>query len=281
MFMSAYHSNINDDDVTIITSNATTATTKSYWHRPLLQLSQAPAIARATFALKTRDAIADSVATQIFNMEGTQVINKRQMTYPLKVMLADGCQVILTHMCDIRIEGLPVTLTRHIIPGLSITLLFGIRVLTKAGCKVTFNKLQCVVWYNGKVILRGAKDVTTNLWTLPIGTPSMISQHNNTVMMTLAAPGIDNTHARSTKSATERALITHMVQNKAKASNLHTNICVAPEFWCYWRPYRAGTSKSAPISLVLASPNIWIQAQPQLKGTQSVPELVSKAWCIT
>jgi hypothetical protein len=64
---------------------------------------------------------------------------------PLKVLLADGRQVTLSHMCDIHIKGLPVMLTGHIIPDLSIALLFGIRILTEASCNVKFNKLHCVI----------------------------------------------------------------------------------------------------------------------------------------
>ncbi len=50
-----------------------------------------------------KDAIADSGTMQIFVMEGTLVINKCKTTQPLKVALADGRQVISTHMCDIYI----------------------------------------------------------------------------------------------------------------------------------------------------------------------------------
>jgi hypothetical protein len=62
-------------------------------------------------------------------MDGAPVINKRPTTQPLRVALADGPQVMSTHMCDIQIDGLPVTLMGHIIPNLSIALLFGIRIL--------------------------------------------------------------------------------------------------------------------------------------------------------
>jgi hypothetical protein len=72
------------------------------------------------------DAIADSGATQIYVMEGAPVANKQPMTTLLQVSLADGRQVTSTHMCDIKIKGLPITLTGHIIPNLSIALLFGI-----------------------------------------------------------------------------------------------------------------------------------------------------------
>jgi hypothetical protein len=92
------------------------------------------------FALKTKDAIADSGATQIFIMKGTPVINKRITHFPLKVSLADGREVLSTHECDVNIVGLPTVLTGHIILELSIASLFGIRVLMEAGCKVRFNK---------------------------------------------------------------------------------------------------------------------------------------------
>ncbi len=69
---------------------------------------------------------------QIFVTEGVPVVNKRPTTPPLKVLLANGRQVMSTHMCDIVIKGLPFTLTGHIIPDLSIASLFGIRVLTNA-----------------------------------------------------------------------------------------------------------------------------------------------------
>ena len=71
-------------------------------------------------------------------------------------------------MCDIIIPGLPTTLVGHIVPELSITSLFGIHVLTEAGCTVKFDIKKCVVKYNGKIILTGMKDPTTDLWTLPI-----------------------------------------------------------------------------------------------------------------
>jgi hypothetical protein len=103
-------------------------------------------------ALKTGNAIADFGAAQIFVMEGTPVINTRVTTPPLTVSLADGRQVSLTHLCNIHIEGISFPLTGHIIPDLSIASLFGIRILTKVGCKVTFCKTTCVVKYNGNII---------------------------------------------------------------------------------------------------------------------------------
>ena len=121
--------------------------------------------------------IADSGATQIFVIKGTLVVNRRPMSMPLKVALVDGRHVMSMHMCDISIAGLHTVLTGHIIPNLSIASLFGIRVLTEAGCNVTFTKGECVVRYDGNVILRGTKDPTTNLWTLPLGSPAHHTSH--------------------------------------------------------------------------------------------------------
>ena len=73
------------------------------------------------------------------------------------------------YMCNIIIPGLPTTLVGHTVPELSIAFLFGIHVLMEAGCTVKkFDIEKCVVKYNGKIILTGMKDPTTDLWTLPI-----------------------------------------------------------------------------------------------------------------
>jgi hypothetical protein len=60
------------------------------------------------------------------------------------------------------------TLTGHIIPDLKIASLIRIRPLCKVGCKVIFDNEKCDVVYKGRVILRGYKDPSTDLWTLPI-----------------------------------------------------------------------------------------------------------------
>ena len=73
-----------------------------------------------------------------------------------------------TRICDITIPGLPTVLTGHIVPKLTIASLIGIRELCNAGCTVTFSKKYCDVIYNGAVILRGHKDPSTDLWTLPL-----------------------------------------------------------------------------------------------------------------
>jgi hypothetical protein len=95
------------------------------------------------------------------------------VTKPLTINLPDGRQVKSTHICDIDIPGLPTTLTGHIVPNLAIASLFGIRVLCKAGCKVVLGDDKCDVYFKENIILRGYKDLSTDLWTLPI-TPGKV-----------------------------------------------------------------------------------------------------------
>ena len=124
--------------------------------------------AYAAMTIALNEVIANSGATQIFVMDGIPIHNKRKTTCSLKVALADGWRAMSTHMCDIIIPGLPTTLVGHIVPELSIASLFGICVLTEAGCTVKFYIEKCAVKYNGKIILTGMKDPATFLWTLPL-----------------------------------------------------------------------------------------------------------------
>jgi hypothetical protein len=214
---------MDNDDITIPASNVADKrwTIKSYCTNALKHIVHQE-LAGGVFQLPTTHAIANLGATQIFVMDGTPVINKRLTMQPLQVALADGCQVMSTHMCDIQIDGLPVTLMGHIIPNLSIALLFGIRILTEVGCDVTFTKGDCIVTYNGKVILRGEKDPSTDLWTLLLGSHDMTSQH---AMSTLPLEALDfaNAHARPT---VQIAFFAHTVQTKANS------ICFAHQSLC-------------------------------------------------
>jgi hypothetical protein len=101
---------INDDNDTVIALNVSYP--KSFKSCALRHFLTSPYFAGALLALKTGNSIADSGATQIFIMNGTPVINKRVTTNSLTVSLADGRQVLLTHMCDIHIKGLPFPLSR-------------------------------------------------------------------------------------------------------------------------------------------------------------------------
>jgi hypothetical protein len=163
--------------------------------------------------ITTHLAVADTGATPIFVMDGVDVENKRVAKKPLTVNLPDGRKIELTHVCDINIPGLPMTLTGHIIPDLKTASLIGICPLCKVGCTVIFDNDKCVIMYNGRVILRGHKDPATDLWTLPItkeGMRTTPSQNDSP----RPCPGIS--HALHPHMAQqERALFLHSVQTQA------------------------------------------------------------------
>ncbi len=168
---------VDDDDITIVTSNVSNGLTTSLESAfSSFAPRQQSKCAYTTMMITSNEAIADLGATQIFVIDGTPVHNKQKKMCPLKVALADGCRVMSTHMCDIIIPGIPTTLVGQIVPELSIASLFGIRVLTEAGCTVKFDIDKCVVKYNGKIILIDMKDPTTDLWTLPIVGPEQGEQ---------------------------------------------------------------------------------------------------------
>ncbi len=106
-------------------------------------------------------------------MEGIDVANKQVASKPLRINLPDGHKVQSTHVCNIAIPGLPTVLTEHIIPALAIALLVVIHSLCKVGCCVIFDNDKCEVEFDFKCILRGYKDPSTDLWTLP-NTPNRI-----------------------------------------------------------------------------------------------------------
>ncbi len=81
-------------------------------------------------------------------------------------------------------------------------------------CEVTFDSKCCTVWYNGTIILQGKKDLSTDLWTLPLGMPST-STHHGAAMTPLVAPVISDAHAHP--ATMQVAFFTHMVQNKANS----------------------------------------------------------------
>jgi hypothetical protein len=108
------------------------------WH--IQQHATPTTLCLCSVPTENKGCITELGATQIFIMEGMPVINKQPTTCPLVVSLADGSKVTLAHMWDIHIDGTLVVLTGHIILELSIASLFGIVVLTEAGCEVRFDK---------------------------------------------------------------------------------------------------------------------------------------------
>ena len=173
-----YTNDVATDDITVVMSNAKTKRVEPQSPPPSLAATASKMFGKPSpqylnaLKIATNTAIADTGATSIFIMEGADVKNKRPAIKPLTVNLPDGRQLKSTHICDIDIPGLPTTLTGHVVPHLAIASLFGIRVLCKAGYKVVFDDDKCDVYYRGKLILRGYKDPSTDLWTLPIGPTS-------------------------------------------------------------------------------------------------------------
>jgi hypothetical protein len=151
--------------------------------------------------------VADTGATSLFVMEGTNCKNKRIAINPITISLPNGKKVTSTRICDVTIPGLPFTLIGHIVPKMMMASLLGICVLCKAGCQVNFDDKKCEVICKGKVILMGFKDPTSDLWTLPIfleemcTTPSPVPvsrcviQHklNTDTNLTQSGPSIDCT----------------------------------------------------------------------------------------
>ncbi len=86
------------------------------------------------------------------------------MSNPLNINLPDGKIVHSTHICDVEIPGLLHVLEVHIVPALNVASLIGIQILCKVGCWVVFTDTACYVKYNGKIILQGTKDFSTDLW---------------------------------------------------------------------------------------------------------------------
>ncbi len=179
--------------------------------------------------IATNQAIANTGATSIFIMEGVDADNKRPATVPLTINLPDGKRVQLTHVCDIRIPGLPTVLTGHIVPSLCIASLIGIRPLCKAGCKVIFDNKKCDVVFDRVVILRGFKDPSTNLWTLPIPTKVCTAPG----LTVLPQPGPCKSCAphlpmdtSDTHTGVTLATFTHPVQTRANAVKFaHQSLC--------------------------------------------------------
>ena len=150
-----------------------TSTTFSATARRLFGTATSEHLNAITIA--TSHAIADTGTTSIFVMDRVDVDNNRVATHPLTINLPDGRKVKSTHVCDIQIPGLPTMLTGHVVPHLAVASLIGIRPLCNAGCTVTFDRDKCDVVFKGNVILRGFKDIATDLWTLPLTAQAMQS----------------------------------------------------------------------------------------------------------
>ena len=219
------------DDDTVSASNVSTILPRRHAH--ICAATPAPVNHVVSAVTISRDrAIADTGATSIFIMDGVDVDNKRIALKPLTVNLPDGRMVQSSHVCDIMIPGLPTVLTGHIVPSLSVASLIGIRPLCKAGCKVVFDDLKCDVIYNNTIILRGLKDPSTDLWTLPIGRP---------VQPLPSIPG-----ASTSVSHKHVATFTHSVRTRVNAVKFaHQSLC-SPKISTLLKAVRRGFLTGCP-----------------------------------
>jgi hypothetical protein len=156
-------------------------------------------------------------------MDGIDVDNKQLLNKPLTINLPAGNMVQSTHRCNIVIPGLPTILMGHIVPHLAIASLIGIRLLCKARCKVIFDDMKCDVIYDGKVILRGNKDPSTDLWTLPIPTGRMRTTPGESL---LPRPSPCEGHAPHPPLTSSPCLFHALRQNKGQCSKIFPSIFV-------------------------------------------------------
>jgi hypothetical protein len=98
-----------------------------------------------TMSFAKTHAVANTGATSLFVMEGLKMSNVQIATNPLSIYLPDGAIIKSMHMCDIIIPGLPTVLTGHIVQGLTMTSLVGIRILCNAGCTVRNIAMSCIM----------------------------------------------------------------------------------------------------------------------------------------
>ncbi len=239
------------DDNTVAASNVSGGTPSAC--NPICAATLSPIATVLNAVMNGCDqAIANTGATSIFIMDGIDVVNKRIATTPLTINLPDGKKVKLSHVCDITIPGLPTILLGHIVPSLTAASLIGIRPLCKAGCTVVFDDKKCDVIFDDNVILRGFKDPSTDLWTLPIGKnvrttpgPNILSRPGP---CSGRAPHVDNPSASATPAVTV-ATFTHSVRTRANAIKFAHQSFAVPKSPLSSRLSDVGFSKGALICL--------------------------------
>ncbi len=173
----------------------------------------------------------------------------------LNINLPNRKVVKSTHVCDLKVPGLPYVLEGHIVPDLTVASLIGIRILFKVGCTVVFTDAACYVMYNGEVILTGHKDPSMDLWILPI-TPDAIKNQENLQTSpgpTLLGAGPCMTRAPQfpvslpeTPPAMEVATFMHSVQTRANAIKFSHQALCNPKILSILKAMRMGFIKGCP-----------------------------------
>jgi hypothetical protein len=88
------------------------------------------------------------------------------------VQLPNKTKIQATHTCQLNIPGLPTTATQaHIFPQLAHALL-SIGLLCDHGCTAIFDQQTVNIHYANQIIMTGYRDPHTNLWVIPMDTPT-------------------------------------------------------------------------------------------------------------
>ncbi len=191
-------------------------------------------------------------------MKNTPMKNICPTTNHLNINLPDGTIVKSTHICNLEIPGLPHVLEGHIVPKLTVVSLVGIQILCKLGCTVLFTDKVCYVRYQGKIILTGYKDPSTDLWVLPI-TPDAIHQeklqtsqgHDLVSAQLRAGPGMARAPQFPASTTppnkdVDIAMFTHSVRTRANAIKFsHQSLC-NPKISSIMKALRKGYLKGCP-----------------------------------
>ena len=168
-------------------------------------------------------AVADTGATSLFLTKGAPCQNKRCAINPVTITFPNGCKIKSMHNCNVMIPGLPTVLTGHIMPDMTTASLFGIMVLCKAGCQVFFDDDECQVILNGTVGLTGYKDITSNLWTLPIHPPGMPQTTLNALHQSPLGPCLSNAPRHTANFSY------HQTKKENNVKFKHQSLCNPPK----------------------------------------------------
>ena len=110
-----------------------------------------------------------SGATGHFLVDGSRAVNIQPASHPIKIILTNGKVTMSTHTCNLDIPWLSDVISEaHIVPGLSHSSLILTRKFYNAGSKVIFDKNECSVKYQGKLVLTGGRYLLTELQQLLI-----------------------------------------------------------------------------------------------------------------
>ena len=113
--------------------------------------------------------IADSGATSHFLTIDAPIVNKKIARRPLAITTAGGAVIYSSHTGELALPFLPIAARRcHVVPSLGNFSLLSIGQLCDANCDVIFSKEKITVDFQGTVIMRGRRALSTGLWHLDL-----------------------------------------------------------------------------------------------------------------